>query len=137
MLPVIFSNPGIVSDFERLSDKALKPSLAGEWPGCKMVFSNSLLNCSCFLFQLTISCLSFTVPLFTSLFFLCVNSSKPNYGFFSRPHSLVFALKIQKHLCSSCLYTYLSLSQHHCKSLILNVSQGTLRDDLTSLLKDF
>lgn len=82
MLPVIFSNPGIVSDFERLSDKALKPSLAGEWPGCKMVFSNSLLNCSCFLFQLTISCLSFTVPLFTLLFFLCVNSSKPNYGFF-------------------------------------------------------
>ena len=47
MLPVILSSPGIVRDFERLSDKALKPSLAGEYPGCKMVFSNSFLNFSC------------------------------------------------------------------------------------------
>lgn len=40
MLSVIFSIPGTVSDFERLSDKAPKPSVVGR--GCKLVFSNSI-----------------------------------------------------------------------------------------------
>lgn len=71
MLPVILPIPRIVSDVERLSDKALKPSLAGEYPGCKLVFRNSLCNCSVLLFlfsSLSVASISLVLSVLCSLF---------------------------------------------------------------------
>lgn len=127
MLPVILSSSGIVRDFIKLSDKALKPSLAGDYPGCRLVFSNSIFCCSCWDLFWGFFCFFSVIStsLFLSLsfvFFLCelANSSTPPMASFSPSHSLVsmlalktkspFVLKKQKNkhlccpLCFSCLF---------------------------------
>lgn len=142
MLPVILSYWGIVSIFEKLADKALKPSQAGEWPGCKLVFRNRLSYFSCLFFlnfHLTFSRLSFAAPLFNCPF--CVNSSKPPVAFSLSSHSVAFALKIQKHLCSTsfCTLTVPQLweQQHlyqttHIKHNVSRGRSGTMQSPIGS-----
>lgn len=104
MLPVIFSIPGIVSNFERLSDKAPKPSVVGE---AASWFSVTASNCSCFLFTTSFSVGSHSFSSCTcfrwdehSLSFSCVNLPTHQHQLWQFSLSLtllVLGLK-QKHL---------------------------------------
>lgn len=142
MLPVILWNPGIVRDFIRLSDKALKQLLAAENPGCKLVFSNSLELWLYFLFQLTFSCLFVTVCTVHALFLVW---TRQHHLWHFHIVSLCCVCSHNKEtplVLPACSKTNLSLSwksQYHLYQ-ITHIKCAMLRhfdDDLPSLLQAF